>query len=638
MDNSLAYLQGCLDRSLNALRVEPPLRCSEWAAKHWLLSNESSPQPGPFRAVPYQIGLLDISAHDNIPTVVVQKSARVGYTTINTILTAYFHIHKARNTITYNPNDELASEHMQARIKPAVRDVPILERYTSGLGTRKVAKSLNLNNGTILRSLGGASANNYRAKDADVVIFDELDALPTNLGEGDPVYLGRMRTMASPRPKLIMGTTPLISGESLVESNMASADLRLTFKVLCPSCGSRESIEWGGADGVEGLVYEAGKPETASWICPNCQSVHGYEYQRTLVQSGRWESKEGTYWNNGEFLKATDSGCEVQPLPRSVGLFIWSAYNPRQQWSEICRVHHLSGNDREKIQAFENTWLGKFFKQEVITIEPDPLYRRREEYSGVPADVLCITAGIDVQKDRLEAHFVGWGVGAESWSLAYRIYMGDPVRNEVWEDLYGDLEEGLPLEDDGAITMPVIQALVDSGYHTMEVYAQVRSYGERILMACKGMSTVGAPLVSVPKVKDKEHKVRIVRVGVNNGKDTLYSRLAMEEAGAGFVHFPISESHDYEFFRQLTSEEKIKVKRGGRMVYTYEQIKGLSNEVLDTSVYALAAFKVAERKGRTKSRITMEGGGRIKSRIGKRSSSNADVVPVRKKSSNFLGL
>ena len=630
---SLGYLQKSWDRATTALRVDPPVSCSEWAAKFWYLSNETSPQPGRFKATPYQTGLLDILAHDQIPTIVVQKSARVGYTVCTIITAMYLHIQKKRNCIIYNPNEELASETMQSRIFPAIRDVPLLEKLTTGFGTRKVAKSLNLNNGTVFRSLGGATPNSYRGKDADGIFIDELDAIPTNLGEGDPISLARMRSMTSPRPKLIIGSTPLISGESLVESNMADAELKIKFFIKCPSCESRASLEWGGVDAPTGIRYDSGKPETASWICPSCGSLHEYRYQRAMVQSGRWQTEDGTYWDDGRFIKDD----VVVPMPKSVGITIWSAYNVRQSWGEICRVHHLAGNDQEKLQAHTNTWIGEYYEREVVTVEPSPLYQRREEYSGVPDDVICITVGADIQKDRIEAHYIGWGANEECWSLSYRTYVGDPEQEHVWEDFHMDLERGIDLDETGEQSIPVIQALVDSGYQTMKVYGQVRAYGERIMMACKGMSTHGAPLVAVPKKRDRDHRIRLVRIGTENGKDMIYSRLSLESPGAGYLHFPRDEEHNFEFFRQLCSEEKVKAKRGGRQVYTYEQKKGLSNEVLDTTVYALAAYKMAEKKGRARSRVIIEGGGRIKSRSKRKNDPN-NVPRMKRKPKNFLDL
>src|SRR3546814_5044416 len=60
------------------------------------------------------------------------------------------------------------------------------------------------------------------------------------------------------------------------------------------------------------------------------------------------------------------------------------------------------------------------------------LYDRREDdaLATVPAGGVYLTAGVDVQKDRLVVEIVAWGRGLESWSVDYRTLSGDPVRTE----------------------------------------------------------------------------------------------------------------------------------------------------------------------------------------------------------------
>ena len=66
------------------------------------------------------------------------------------------------------------------------------------------------------------------------------------------------------------------------------------------------------------------------------------------------------------------------------------------------------------------------------TVEETALLARREEYAAeAPAGVLVLTAGVDVQDDRLEVEVVGWGMGEESWAIDYRVLWGDPGRDDV---------------------------------------------------------------------------------------------------------------------------------------------------------------------------------------------------------------
>jgi hypothetical protein len=50
---------------------------------------------------------------------------------------------------------------------------------------------------------------------------------------------------------------------------------------------------------------------------------------------------------------------------------------------------------------------------------------RHENWGEFPAGAFVVTAGADVQGDRVEIEFVAWGPGEESWSIDYRVVMGD---------------------------------------------------------------------------------------------------------------------------------------------------------------------------------------------------------------------
>jgi phage terminase large subunit GpA-like protein len=81
--------------------------------------------------------------------------------------------------------------------------------------------------------------------------------------------------------------------------------------------------------------------------------------------------------------------------------------------------------------------LGLPFEEEAEAPEWQRLYERREEcrIGIVPEPGLFPTAGVDVQKDRIELGVVAWGRGKESWSVDYRVIEGDTARPDVWTKL-----------------------------------------------------------------------------------------------------------------------------------------------------------------------------------------------------------
>jgi phage terminase large subunit GpA-like protein len=42
--------------------------------------------------------------------------------------------------------------------------------------------------------------------------------------------------------------------------------------------------------------------------------------------------------------------------------------------------------------------------------------------------------GADVQKDRIEATLMGWGLNDESWAIDHKIFRGDPAKQEIWDE------------------------------------------------------------------------------------------------------------------------------------------------------------------------------------------------------------
>ena len=104
------------------------------------------------------------------------------------------------------------------------------------------------------------------------------------------------------------------------------------------------------------------------------------------------------------------------------------------------------------LRVWVNTALGEVWQERGEAPDHERLYERREPYRRgvVPARAVLLTAGVDVQRDRLEVEVVAWGRGLESWSVDYRVLHGDPAQEEVWRQLEEVLGE--PLRRDGGAT------------------------------------------------------------------------------------------------------------------------------------------------------------------------------------------
>ncbi len=109
-----------------------------------------------------------------------------------------------------------------------------------------------------------------------------------------------------------------------------------------------------------------------------------------------------------------------------------------------------------------------------------------------------LTCGIDTQDDRLECEVVGWGVGKESWGIEYRVFYGDPGRNDVWQAL-DDFLSKLWSYADGERLGLACTCIDSAGHFTDEVYRFCKPRSRRNIFAIVGRGREGMPVSENPR-------------------------------------------------------------------------------------------------------------------------------------------
>ena len=232
-------LRASVARGLQALKVPEPLTLSQWSAKHFYLSAESSQKTQRWRAYGYQIGIMDCMSNDDIEEVDFQKSARLGYTKCLLAMMGYTAQHRRRNQAVWQPTDDDSDDFCKTEVEPMLRDV----RAMRDVFPLAMAKSKNHTLqqkkflGSVLKLRGGKAAGNFRRLTIAVAILDELDGFDWEIEKaGDPWTLAHKRLEGATFPKLICGTTPRIKGLSHIENRMQAATVRMQYHTNCPHC------------------------------------------------------------------------------------------------------------------------------------------------------------------------------------------------------------------------------------------------------------------------------------------------------------------------------------------------------------------------------------------------------------------
>ena len=230
---------------------------------------------------------------------------------------------------------------------------------------------------------------------------------------------------------------------------------------------------------------------------------------------------------------------------------------------------------------------------------------RREVFGeGLPSGVAVLTAGVDVQDNRLEIEVVGWGRGEESWSVDYLVLYGDPSTPELWAQLDAVLMQRYAHSKD-IPDLGILACCVDSGGHyTDHVINYCFARAHYRVFAIKGDGGHGKPIWPATASKNWKTKKPVYIIGVNDAKDTLMRRLHSADC-SGCWHFPMERERDW--FEQLTNEVVRKKFHQGRLVREWRPRKeGVRTEALDCRVYAYAALRGLVRNYRFNLDLTAE--------------------------------
>ena len=570
-------------RGLSVLKKPEPLRLSEWAQEHFYLSAESSYVEGRWEAFPYQIAIMDCISNDDIREIVFIKSARVGYTKLILAAIGYFAEHKKRNQAIWQPVDDDADEFVKTELDPMIRDVPavqgIFPSFTKKSKNNTLRQKVFI--GSTLHIRGGKAAKNYRRISIDVSYLDELDGFDNDVErEGDPVTLSAKRVEGATFPKQIIGSTPKVKSESMIEFRAGNAEMILRYWVPCLHCDEYQPLEFGGKEIDHGLKWDKDKPDTVAYLCRECSSLFSQKDYLSVWNRGVWRTDSGEYIDENAFFRSPN-GDQLDP-PLSIAFHIWTAYSSMTSWAQIIREFLAAKGDPNKLKTFINTTLGETWEEEAEKLDHDYLLHRREFYPAtVPDGVCALVAGVDVQNDRIECEVIGYGRNYESWGIEYRILRGDPAQDDVWNDLDSLLRA--TFENSFGMKFRITAAGIDTGgTHTQKAYRFCKSRYNRNIYALKGASVSGKPIAPKLPTKNNAAKVPLFVIGTDTAKHHIYGNLKIHEVGPGFCHFPREYTEGY--FQQLTSE----VIRTGKFFLP----SGRRNEVLDCRVYALAALEI----------------------------------------------
>ena len=582
-DADALLLKACAE----AFRVAPPRNVAEWAEAERMVAAESgSPWPGRWKTdrVPYLRQIMEVMTLSHpARRVTFLKSAQIGGSEAALNLIGQVMAETPAPVLVMLPSIDMMRGYNRLKLDPMINASPALaarvEEVVARSGEESTATFKRFPGG-YLQLLTANSSANLQMRSARVLLMEEVSDYPLDAdGRGDPVRQLEARAIIyAGREKILKVSTPAEEGSCRVTAAYEVSS-QGKFLVPCPHCQTKQTLEW------ENLRWPKGQPQAAQYHCSECGTGIDPINRPAMLAQGEW--------------------VHARPdlLTEHAGFAINALYSPTISWADLAAEFEEVKDDPEGLKTFTQQKLGRAWRIAGEAPEFQRLYDRRESWTPgtVPKGGLILTAGIDVQRNRIEIFPWAWGRNRQSWLVDHIVIVGSPFAWATWEQVAAALETIYPHESGGAL--PITQAAVDSGdgTTTAEVYAFVRKMGQRRVIAVKGRDAQPQAIAPGGKVDVRRSGKRVGQlkpwlVGSSYLKGEFYGQLRLEkptaESGAdyppGYVFLPEHLAGE-EICRQLVSEEirRHKIRAG---VFRQEWVKTRErNEALDCRVYARAA-------------------------------------------------
>lgn len=565
---------------LEYLRLRSPMPLSKWADEHRVLASGASPEAGRWRTArtPYFRQIMDAVTDPHISEVVVCSGVQLGKTELLLNAMCYYIQHEPSPIMLVEPSEDLAVQLGRERIDTMIKASPVLRPLFGFTEDMKVKTGIL--SGSIKRFPGGyiklssaASPTDLISRPIRVVLCDEVDRYPPRQ-DGNAVDMAIGRTTNFINRKIIITSSPGALQSSEVWRRLAPC-AQYEYKIPCQHCGEFVTWSWKMVKWDKDAEGNA-DANTARMECTSCGGIirDGGPASSVQLAAGSWELVSG------------DPACG------KVGFRISGLLSPWMPLSGIVSewLAATQARDIDRLRTFIQDRLAEPWEDRPTAwrerTSGDAVHSRFE-LEPDHTDLRYLTAGVDVQRDRVEVSIWGFGQSMESWAISHTVITGDVLAARLWDEVRALLNA--PVQTADGREGYVFAACIDSGdgYSTQTVYRFCETLAKRRIVAVKGVGGDTVPMIASPSRTASGSP--LYKLGVDRIKRVIYDRLGIAVKGPGYIHIPDSLSG--EFWEQLTAESPETVVEHGRTVTRWRKTR-TRNEALDCAVYAYAAYEL----------------------------------------------
>lgn len=488
---------------------------------------------------------------------------------------------------------------IEPKLMEMLKGVPSL--WSKLVKGKKQSKTHKRIGGVSLRLAWAGSPTELASDSAVLVLVDEIDRMLDNVkGEGNVFELSEARTSTYADGRVVGTSTPTLGNIDTfihpitglehwaVSDSVASPIWRLwqegsrqEWAWPCPHCATYfiprfKHLFWSGTD-VQAIQ------QSARLGCPACGGLIDDTQKTTLNAQGLYLAP-GQSVKDGQVLGLADTAHSDTASFWVSGL---CSFSSKKTFGFLAKkwVMATRSGEPERIQGVLNTDFGECFKLGGDAPLWSAVAERQRGYRAgeVPQGVHLLTAGVDVQKNRLVYVVRGWGASFESWLIDHGELWGETDKPPVWQALS---ELAAQVWQEQSLSCMA----VDSGYQTQAVYQFCRLH-KGLALASKGHDSLDKPfkkteLDMAVRGKSVSRGLQLWHFNSDQMKSWVHARIEWPPDQPGGWWLPEGISEDY--CRQMVAEQRV-VNPSGRV--SWIRIKK-ENHYLDAEALAYLAVRI----------------------------------------------
>lgn len=465
---------------LDNLLPQQAISINQFAATKRLMVNQGG-EPFPYNPdlTPYAVGINDACDHPDVRVIAVKGNTRSAKTVSaeNMVLRDWTY-GRSKNVLWFMQDEDSLNDYIDERGEEMLRIHPEVDEKIdwsdpkNGRKRKKIGKSLVLYRPATQRAL--------RAKAAPTIVADEIDAYQKKVRDAIMTLVTSRQEEFGTAAKAYICSHPDAGPDGGIDQVLKDSLLHLWF-VRCPHCGHASSpaaeveewnkprIRWNVADlmpladEMDRVAFLDHVAANAMLVCPHdgCGATFNPSQRLDLMASGRWLQPHQEWLPDGT----------IKGEPRvaaTMGFVIHAFMAPFVKLPETARDWAAA-----KL-TLDATGVDTHFREVVVKkLGETPMGANPEEQiegwktvqarlsahypiKTVPADVMFLTAFVDVQGDRFEVRVIGWDLGKQSWLIdAYAIKQWPAFGKH---SAFDNIDPGNRLTDWDVINEAVIKA------------------------------------------------------------------------------------------------------------------------------------------------------------------------------------